>query len=867
MEKIETNLEEETKEKDPAADSNSIRESNQNESDTNKPRDPEVDTDEGDMVKDEFVVSLGYYKGDYEKSLEYRENILVRDVDNKLMPACKTSNYKFGNYGAGVYLYFEYLKFLSIAFAIMSIIMLPSLICNLIGDYYNSETGTLFDFTTLGNQKGYVSGTSDSDSLKVDDDNEASRALTITSDVINTVALYIFLMVFNAVSRHKMIDLMKRKQTPSDYSIYVTGFPDDSCSEEDIREYFSKYGEVLEIVFARRFGKMMKGYMAQDKINKNIKKREIQVKVEAEKDESLSVLEAVKNDKKLQKLVKKDIKMEQELREKYPKIKCIEDVPSIGAFVVFNKSEDAITCLKAHRLNYTKLRQDEKEKIKGKYKAKVIQADEPSNILWENLEVSYLESFLRSLVVILIVIVLLVGTLCAVYGLRVYQEKIPVVTACEQYDNLTLGTVDHNNKDALDCVCQMKGLVTIIFTSSIRKDCQEYMENEIFRYLVNIAVALLVSVINILIKICFNVLSKFERYKAVTHLNGAIMRKTFISTFINMGLLYLLINANFRSSGFVRTIASGLPGGKKYFFNGDYDDLNRDWYSKVAISIIVLSLTNLVSVVIGAAINETINWIKRKYFAKRQTLQHDMNACMDGNVFTISTKYSTTLALIFVTIIYFGPVPLLVVICCMYLTTNYWLDKFIFVRFCKIPPYTGPSMHISVLRYLPISLMLHCIFSMWAYGSPEVYPDGFYADGTNSDGYTIYRPNDRNFGERLTNKNSLIFFILFILFVIAYIFENIIHRIIMRVLKPSNVVDVAQKTFKEAEPIMKEWTVTSYQPHMNLKYDKILKAMLDVAEVNPDIHESEEEKLDHNSKSDSQQNLVQENAWPENGQP
>lgn len=176
-------------------------------------------------------------------------------------------------------------------------------------------------------------------------------------------------------------------------------------------------------------------------------------------------------------------------------------------------------------------------------------------------------------------------------------------------------------------------------------------------------------------------------------------------------------------------------------------------------------------------------------------------------------------------------------------------------------------MHISVLRYLPISLMLHCIFSMWAYGSPEVYPDGFHADGINSDGYTIYRPNDRNFGERLTNKNSLIFFILFILFVIAYIFENIIHRIIMRLLKPSNVVDVAQKTFKEAEPVMKEWTVTSYQPHMNLKYDKILKAMLDVAEVNPDFHESEEEKLDHNSKSDSQHNLIQDNAWPETGQP
>ena len=55
----------------------------QNNSDTNKPKDPEVDTDEGDLVDDKFAEGLGYSKGDLEKAKEYRENILVRDYNNK----------------------------------------------------------------------------------------------------------------------------------------------------------------------------------------------------------------------------------------------------------------------------------------------------------------------------------------------------------------------------------------------------------------------------------------------------------------------------------------------------------------------------------------------------------------------------------------------------------------------------------------------------------------------------------------------------------------------------------------------------------------------------------------------------------------
>lgn len=189
--------------------------------------------------------------------------------------------------------------------------------------------------------------------------------------------------------------------------------------------------------------------------------------------------------------------------------------------------------------------------------------------------------------------------------------------------------------------------MNIIFSSSLQDDCDDYMNTEIYRYLINISVALCVSIINYFIKMVFKLLSHFERYKSITALNNAIMKKIFVATFINMGLLYLIINANFQGEDFIKDMLEIIPGGSA-FFKGDYSDLNREWYPKVAVNILVLVITNLVSVIISTFIFEGIGALQRKYLAKKQILQHDMNNCMNGREFLISMKYASSLAIVFV---------------------------------------------------------------------------------------------------------------------------------------------------------------------------------------------------------------------------
>ena len=59
---------------------------------------------------------------------------------------------------------------------------------------------------------------------------------------------------------------------------------------------------------------------------------------------------------------------------------------------------------------------------------------------------------------------------------------------------------------------------------------------------------------------------------------------------------------------------------------------------------------------------------------------------------------------------------------------------------------------------------------MWAYGAPEIWPDGVETR-TNDEGVTAYYAENRSFSERLFNSNSFPFFILLIVLIVIYIID------------------------------------------------------------------------------------------------
>lgn len=360
------------------------------------------------------------------------------------------------------------------------------------------------------------------------------------------------------------------------------------------------------------------------------------------------------------------------------------------------------------------------------------------------------------------------------------------------------------------------------------------MSNYTLRTVVTIVVSFLVSMINFMLKIVFRNLAKFEKYKSLTHEIESIFKKLFVAIFINMAILLLLINANFQSINFVESISDWLPIGGELFFNGKYDDLNRQWYQRVGLAFLILVISTVFSNLISSAFWELFRMYKRTIKAKKQLLQADMNLNMLGGYFEIDAKYSMTCAMIFMCHLYFGALPMLLPLITIYFFVQFWLDKLYLTKFAKKPPHYHANIHIAMIRLLPWAPIVHCAFSLWAYSNPEIWPDNH--ETKVEDGESRYYAESRSFGERVLNENALPFLILMIILVCVYFIEIFIEGYIFKYfLRSDSTVDLKQQTFRKNEEKMSKFSETSYNPMHNESYAKILLAMQDVAIVKKDV--------------------------------
>jgi len=105
-------------------------------------------------MKKNILVDEDYCDPNFQKAKEYSEFRSFRRVndDGKLehLPFCCNLN-ELGQFGAGIQLYFHFLKFFSLVFLIMFLMTAYSIKLNFTGEGYSKTEGTILIKTTLGN--------------------------------------------------------------------------------------------------------------------------------------------------------------------------------------------------------------------------------------------------------------------------------------------------------------------------------------------------------------------------------------------------------------------------------------------------------------------------------------------------------------------------------------------------------------------------------------------------------------------------------------------------------------------------------------------------------------------------------------------
>jgi len=109
-------------------------------------------------------------------------------------------------------------------------------------------------------------------------------------------------------------------------------------------------------------------------------------------------------------------------------------------------------------------------------------------------------------------------------------------------------------------------------------------------------------------------------------------------------------------------------------------------------------------------------WLKRKAI-----IEKDLYTFAMGNEFNLAENYARVFNIIFTTLTFCSGLPVIFLVSTVSLFVQYWVDKYIILRWSRKAPVIGPAIHNASLKILLIPILIHICFAIWAYGSDDIF--------------------------------------------------------------------------------------------------------------------------------------------------
>lgn len=568
---------------------------------------------------------------------------------------------------------------------------------------------------------------------------------------------------------------------------------------------------------------MLTDYKLFDEINRKIRLLEVKLKLKA-KWTGQQVAYLRSSNTKLQDLYHKQDKLNKKIVHKYSKRINIEQLDKLCAYVVFESPVGKTKTLQRFaKANRIKLWEYDKEKRKyrfcvppkknfkllGKHKLNLVTAPDPTEIIWENLEVSHKETIIRKLIVILVVgCVLLIG--CAIiYIIRIYKSTILDTNGCEDFNK----TVDElvTNED-INCYCSSKTFFMFITDNESRNTWNKYFLLIAYQQLIIVLISGLIFSVNELIEITFVKLAKFSRHKYLTQMSKELTLKIFVLMYLNTGILMVLADMDIAIWPLTYFVSS----------NKRPKDTAKKWFIESGNSIFTLMLLNIIGFWLINFSRALFKKWKACWFKKYTILHQNTIKLFEGVKFNMPLNYARTLTVIFVCFTYWNAFPVLMYILWIYLNWQYWMEKFMILRHYKIPSRVDTNMHNMVMDILPYWLLIHWIYSWWFYGSPGIL-DNWWYDANRS------ATSLKSFKVRITSRYGLPFFVFAAIIFLVLLFKNTLlkwHNDIKTYLHGAAVEPLGiARNFHHDKANMEETGIITYDIKANPEYSYIISAI------------------------------------------
>ncbi len=371
----------------------------------------------------------------------------------------------------------------------------------------------------------------------------------------------------------------------------------------------------------------------------------------------------------------------------------------------------------------------------------VERAPDPSDVIWENLDVR--TSKLRSACTFIITLFVLFLSGLAVFltedaarqsqreytspdcgslAPAVFQNKTNVVRD-EYYEDFGLQT---GRTGLLECFCLDKidlldpnalSSETFITPEGEQSLCVDWAQTYFTVQILTYGGAVITLFVNVILRFILKGIVQFERHRSKTSELLSRAFKMFVLQFLNTAAIVVFINA--------RIDTSFEP-----LRRGEFSDFSEQWYVAVGTSIVLTMALNIVL----PHLFPLVLWLGTKYrrcadrscgcdvHRTKCITQRQLNRLYMGPKMFLDERYAQAFNVIFVCLAFSSGMPLLLPVAALSFVVTYWVDITLFSFVYRTPPRYSADLAKQFTALLPYALLLKLMVGFWMLSNDNIFP-------------------------------------------------------------------------------------------------------------------------------------------------
>lgn len=236
----------------------------------------------------------------------------------------------------------------------------------------------------------------------------------------------------------------------------------------------------------------------------------------------------------------------------------------------------------------------------------------------------------------------------------------------------------------------------------------------------------------------------------------------------------LMVNLNLSHQEWVQNIQkelffdfAGPKNGGDMFFGGRYTDTNREFLTTINQPLHFVLIFVLIGSVANLIISSVLSRTWTALLAGTKYLQCELDEVYQGQDFNHPIKLGQHLAFACTIFVFCAAIPDLLLLLPVYFFFHFWLDKYLILRVCKVPPRFDISLNDRANNILGSAILAHIGASMWVFTTPAIFPSRIlvYVAST---GAKYYYAESLSIAERFISPSVSSFLLLFAITVFIF---------------------------------------------------------------------------------------------------